>query len=122
MEDELLAKGLVEFYEQGEPASDNWAWDQTASLLSSDPERLWRILQRAMSATSSDDVLERIGESHLESLIAQRGPEFVDRIIDAARNDERLETALRCAWGELNFDPDVLRKINAFLAERGQGG
>jgi hypothetical protein len=114
-----LTDAYLNYARAARPVSDEHLEVSEAvdSLLTDDPERLWRILCESLAQAESDAVLARIAAGALEDLIVKRGPEFIDRIEAQAEQDSRFRRALVGVWGRNRMDRDVAERLDRLIAD-----
>jgi hypothetical protein len=89
-----------------------WAWERVEDFVRNDPELAWRIVNLLIDAAPSDEVLGSIAAGPLEDLLREHGSQFVDRVEERARQNERFRQCLAGVWmsrGEL--PEDILQRI-----------
>lgn len=97
------------------PSEDDWANFHVGNLMIHDRrDEAWEILLLAVEIVDDEATLDLIGAGHLEDFVGNHGPQYIDRIEQAARTSERFRRALRGVWA---FDSPVRPRVDAILGE-----
>jgi len=100
---------------------DEWASFHIGNLIfSGQVEEAWTILLLAISSIDDEAELNLLGAGHLENIVRDHGPQFIDRIEAEAARSERFRRALLGVWA---FESPVRERIDALIAdERDEDG
>ncbi len=97
---------------------NNWAIQLACKWSYGKPEQVWRLIVAVFERDVSDEVLMMVGCSPLEELLCNWGPEYIDKVEELARNDERFLKSLRCVWGWTRMPQPIWARLIALTAER----
>ena len=97
-EDLILISGYLTNYSTGDK-SYFWAYEEIVEMTSTDPERLWLLMLEMIRRTTDEETLAYIAAGPLEDLLKDHGNEFIERIENLARSDQRFRSALAGVWG-----------------------
>jgi hypothetical protein len=80
------------------------------------PERLWTVAIEILELLSDDEELlfASVGAGPLEDLLNRHGTEYVDRIIERARQNKRFRVAASCVWPS-RIDPAIWQRLQAVV-------
>jgi ClpX C4-type zinc finger len=113
----ITAEGIDE--DAPEYDSNNWAI-QLALKWSyrNKPEQLWSLIVAIFDRDINEEVITMVGCSPLEDLLANWGPEYIDRVEELAAKDERFLRSLRCVWGWTSMSRSVWARLIRLTANR----
>jgi Domain of unknown function (DUF4826) len=89
-----------------------WAWERVRDIAENDPELGWRVVLLLVDGAPSEEVLESVAAGPLEDLLGAHGEQFVERVEERARVDERFRQCLAGVWltrGDL--PPEVEQRL-----------
>jgi hypothetical protein len=95
-----------------------WAFDEVCDLLSSDPERVWRITLQLIARAPDELTLSYVSAGPLEDILARHGPAFIERIESLAQHDPKFLEALCSVWGHTRFDPSIYARVQSIIATK----
>jgi hypothetical protein len=80
------------------------------------PERLWTVAIEILDLLGDDEelLIASIGAGPLEDLLNRYGADFVDRIIERARQNRRFRVAASCVWPS-HIDPAIWQRLQAVV-------
>jgi len=80
------------------------------------PERLWAVALEILELLNDDEelLIASIGAGPLEDLLKRYGDDFVDRIIERARQNRRFRVAASCVWPS-RIDPAIWQRLQAVV-------
>lgn len=109
---EVFTKSWLE-----EWSEENWGWatELLHRLIEHQPESAWILIDKLIEAAEDDEELGCIAAGPLEDLLARYGPQFVERVEQAAASNERFKKCLAGVWGHLRFDASVYDRVQKSL-------
>ena len=93
-----------------------WAFEEACNLLTSDPERLWRITLQLISRAPDELTLSYVAAGPLEDLLARQGLRFIARVELLANTDSKFLKALTGVWGHTRFEPEIHSRVKTVIA------
>jgi hypothetical protein len=75
-----------------------WAEETFQNLGHKDPELVWELVLQVIGSTDKPDVLGMLAAGPLEDLVNYHGPQFIDRIEERAKRDEKFRDVLYGVW------------------------
>ena len=80
------------------------------------PERLWTVALEILELLRDEEelLIASIGAGPLEDLLCRYGADFVDRIIERARQNRRFRVAASCVWPR-GIDPAIWQRLQAVV-------
>ena len=76
-----------------------WAYEQVTDWFHErQGESVWRFITAAYKRDLSDKVFATLAAGPLEDLLAEQGPEFIERVEELARKDPRFNHLLGGVW------------------------
>src|SRR5262245_16482559 len=93
-----------------------WAFDEMASLVSSDPETAWGVVVELVARSTDDCTLAYIAAGPLEDLLCEHAPLVIDRVEFSAANDPRFRRALVGVWGWSRMPSDVRARLDRLVS------
>jgi len=80
------------------------------------PERLWTVALEILELLRDEEelLIASIGAGPLEDLLSRYGVDFVDRIIERARQNRRFRVAASCVWPG-GIDPAIWQRLQAVV-------
>ena len=118
--DEIVDAYLEEH--AGPAIDDGWARFHVSNLVFGDAatrEEAWPIILAAIDRAENDEQRRFLGAGDLETLITMYGPQFIDRIEQAAGGDDsHLRTALQGVWAS---GTEEWPRIEVLLEDRSPG-
>ena len=91
--EELAAAYVAEYLTRERP--DSGAWDALETLVGSDPEAAWAVVERVIELPFPSIHLSMVGAGALEELLDHYPLMFVERAIGRARVDPRFREAMQ---------------------------
>jgi hypothetical protein len=88
---------------------------QVLQLAELEPEDCWRFIKIACQMSLSAEQLGLLGAGVFEDLMDHHGLEFIDRVEEAARSDQRMRAVVDAVWTN-GMDQSVVRGIKAIKA------
>ena len=115
---EIFTKSWLE-----EWAEENWGWatELLNRLIEHQPESAWILIDKLIQAAEDDEELGCIAAGPLEDLLAEYGPQFVERIEQAAASSERFKKCLAGVWGHSRFDASIYERVQRSLGRQKTG-
>jgi hypothetical protein len=96
-----------------------WAWERVAIAVMEAPEEAWEMILCLIRKAQDSWRLEQVGAGPLESLLADHGDAFIDRVIEIARAEPKLRSALGFVWPHGGAIRDsTWRRIQALVSEK----
>jgi hypothetical protein len=120
MTDTELAKQWIEEAQDASNPSDmdGTATDTLIELMLFEPERALKIVHEIVHTTKDEAVLANVGAGPLEDLLhSEHGEQFVDDILEHARQDSTWRFALGCVWPNDAMDKVVRKKLTKAIQE-----
>ena len=93
-----------------------WAYNKLCDLEYNEPETCWKIIQLICRLDGSDVVLANLAAGPLESLLANHGNGFIDRIESLAQTDQQFRKLLGAVW-QNNITDATWARIKAVAAQ-----
>ena len=93
-----------------------WAYNKLCDLEYNEPETCWKIIQLIRRLDGSDVVLANLAAGPLESLLANHGNGFIDRIESLAQTDQQFRKLLGAVW-QNNITDATWARIKAVAAQ-----
>jgi hypothetical protein len=83
---------------------------------SHEPERAWTVTLEILELLSDDEelLIASIGAGPLEDLLNRHGADYIDRIIERARQDRRFRVAASCVWPS-GIDGGIWQRLQAMV-------
>ena len=108
---------------RGNPESEEywWAWIKVSDLLDDDPESVWQIILIALEKEKSSILFENLSAGPLESLLAEHGDRFIDRVEQEAARNPEFAYLLGGVWQNMMSD-NVWRRVQKVWDRRGWDG
>lgn len=112
-----IAKAWIDFsYLPDNQKDENsplfWAPEQLESLIHSNPEQSWDIINKIIAYDSSDHILANLAAGPVETLLVYKGHDFIDKFIDKANEDPLFKRMLGAVWHN-NIPIDIWSKIQS---------
>jgi hypothetical protein len=92
-----------------------WAWQLVNDIVCDGSADDALALTLALVERTPPPLLYYVAAGPLEDLLAYHGPTVINQVLDAARRSALLSAALGGVWGHTRFDPEVYRRVQAFL-------
>jgi len=73
---------------------DLWAWREVDELVTDNPEKAWKIILGLLERASSKLALRHVAAGPLEDLTRRHGEKYVERLVEEAKHNTRLQYAL----------------------------
>jgi hypothetical protein len=106
---------IAEEAERGSPEHESnwWAIEQVMDwTYERQGEDLWQFITTAYKRGLSDKAFGALAAGPLEDLLAQQGPEFIERIEELARKDPEFNELLGGVW-QNTMDDEIWRRVQA---------
>ncbi len=81
------------------------------------PEMVWHLILGVLEREVSQEVLIMVAAGPLEDLLSDWGSEYIDRVEQLARTDEKFRDLLRGVWGRNRMPEDVWIRLQALIPE-----
>jgi hypothetical protein len=80
------------------------------------PERLWTVAIEILELLDDDEelLIASIGAGPLEDLLNRNGADYIDRIVERARQNRRFRVAASCVWPS-SVDPAIWQRLQAVV-------
>jgi hypothetical protein len=80
------------------------------------PERLWTVAIEILELLDDDEelLIASIGAGPLEDLLNRNGADYIDRIVERARQNRRFRVAASCVWPS-RIDPAIWQRLQAVV-------
>src|ERR1044072_8098587 len=96
-----------------ERESNWWAMEQVIDWhLERQGEHLWQFITTAYKRDLSDRAVGLLAAGPLEDLLAEQGPEFIDRVEELARKDPKFNYLLGGVWRN-SMTAEVWERVQA---------
>ena len=96
-----------------ERESNWWAMEQVIDWhLERQGEHLWQFITTAYKRDLSDTAVGLLAAGPLEDLLAEQGPEFIDRVEELARKDPKFNYLLGGVWRN-SMTAEVWERVQA---------
>jgi len=112
--EELIA-AWIRYHQQSKPQNDDpdfAAWEKLNDLIHERPSQAFNLVEQIISKTEDKRVLGSMGAGPLEDLLVSHGEQFVDKVLDNARQDEKWRFVLGCVWINSANNATVKDKIS----------
>jgi len=113
-DEELVTGYLRSIAEGGGDTPHFWAWEEMHELISTEPERAWRLMIQMVRQSQDDLALAGVAAGPLEDLLAWCGPQFVERAENLAASEPRFQQALMMIYTS-RLQPDIRRRIESAI-------
>lgn len=87
-----------------------WAFAKLYSLCDEVPDQGFAIIEEIMRIDSSDIILANIAAGPMESLLAQHGQKFIDKIEQLAAADSQFRKMLGAMW-QHNIEENIWTRV-----------
>src|SRR5579859_27880 len=74
------------------------AWLTVHKLIETDPEQAWEFIIAALARAKSDRELAYLGAGALEDFLQRHGLEFLGRVDEVWKREEKMRRAISCVW------------------------
>ena len=91
-----------------------WAWEAIQEAVTAPADDVVELLVAMADAAVTLEELAFLGADAIEDLLWADAPRHVEAIDAAARTNERLRIALRCAWYEGHVSPEIAIRLRRF--------
>ena len=80
------------------------------------PERLWAVALEILELLNDDEelLIASIGAGPIEDLLNRNGADYIDRIVERARQNRRFRVAASCVWPS-RIDPAIWQRLQAVV-------
>lgn len=80
------------------------------------PERLWTVALEILELLRDEEelLIASIGAGPLEDLLNRHGGDYIDRIVERARQNRRFRVAASCVWPS-RIDPTIWQRLQAVV-------
>jgi hypothetical protein len=94
--------------------NDDWAWKFVDDMVKKEPKVVWPIILNLVAYSETDEMLCNLGAGPIEDLLNYHADDFIDRIDEQARHDQKFCLALSCVWPNKKLTQEVLDRVLRF--------
>ena len=117
MDDDELADLVTRYLKYGRTEAEELhpAFSRVVDIVEDSAQDGWRVTRALIDRAPDQAALAYVAAGPLEDLLACHGPETIDEVLEAARTDAKLRSAVtRGVWGRNRIRADVQAKLRAF--------
>lgn len=81
------------------------------------PKQLWRLIVAVLERDVSEEVLGMIAAGPLEDLLSDWGQDYIERVEELARTNEKFRHLLRGVYGWTQMPKDVWIRLQSLIPE-----
>ncbi len=111
---EAFARSWFEEWSE-EPPFRGWATMLLEQMIDHQPDSAWSLILQLVATAEADDELGWVAAGPLENLLADHGPQFIERVEQCASSNARFRECLREVWGHSRFEPSVYQRVQRIV-------